>query len=422
MKMHKLIRQRRCQQEECRVDWTTHKSARRQRFSMNGSRPSILPLLSFFALILANLPIVGAATRSAPSSFAFQYKPCGNHLHSSNTENQRDIRPLFLDSHPRSDRRIPLHATSSLSSNFAPKDPTSNLQTAGVPRHVAFICDGNSRWAKARGLPASAGHVAGADQLVKILDSVKESGVLYCTLFAFSTENWKRSPKEIKDLMRIMEESCHRFYNRALSERVQVQILGDMEDERISNGLREALHKLERDTAEHVARESGPPFTVCFAINYGGKKDILNASLKLAQAIADNNLSPEQVDEDTLASFLSTKNVPDPDLIIRTSGECRLSNFMLWNAAYAELYFTDVLWPDFNHQSWLESLQWYSQRQRKFGGRQLSSSPSMTNGVAATRGIGNWTNSIRQLDDPCGWNHVTHTIAVPCRRRLTMII
>jgi undecaprenyl diphosphate synthase len=291
---------------------------------------------------------------------------------------------------PKSDNLLPqyCHLFSSRQSKMTLFD---RLHPQQVPRHVAFICDGNSRWAKERGLPVSAGHVAGADQLVKILDALKESGVLYCTLYTFSTENWKRPPSEIVDLMRIMEASCNRFYDRVMQDHVQVKILGDLEDERIPDSLRAALHKLERDTTEKTVKaiSSKPPFTICFCINYGGRKDIVNASLKLAAAIADKQVSPEDVTEDLFASFLSTSDVPDPDLVIRTSGECRLSNYLLWNIAYAELYFANVYWPSFNRDSWQDALQWYSKRTRKFGGRQaLEATTSLQrNGVTSLEGM-----------------------------------
>ncbi|CAB9526022.1 Ditrans,polycis-undecaprenyl-diphosphate synthase ((2E,6E)-farnesyl-diphosphate specific) [Seminavis robusta] len=270
--------------------------------------------------------------------------------------------------------------------------PSQQQDSLKIPRHVALICDGNSRWAKKRGLPSSAGHVAGANQLVNILDALKESGVEYATLFAFSTENWKRPQSEIDDLMRIMEESSHKFYHKAMREHVQVQILGDLQDARIPASLRRALRKLQDDTAVKTAQSTQrPPFTVCFAINYGGRQDIVNASLKLAQAIANGTIAPDQVDEALFASMLCTRDIPDPDLVIRTSGECRLSNYLLWNIAYAELYFcNDIYWPDFDQKSWNRALQWYSQRTRKFGGRQQQQQsaqeerPPRANGATAS--------------------------------------
>ena len=270
-------------------------------------------------------------------------------------------------------------------------------QYQNIPQHVAIICDGNSRWAQARGLPSSFGHAAGADQLVKMVDALRASGVQYCSFYAFSTENWKRPPQEIHDLLRIMEETCRRFHPRMMRERIRVKVLGDLEDERIPPGLRTAFQTLVRDTAENTAvttngkQEQQEPFTICFALNYGGRNDIVQASLQLAERIAAGDIDTNDVNEELFSSFLCTRDIPDPDLIIRTSGECRLSNFMLWNAAYAELYFTDVLWPDFDKYCWQEALEWYSQRQRKFGGRHPltakerinSNARNSENGIAA---------------------------------------
>ena len=257
---------------------------------------------------------------------------------------------------------------------------------SNIPQHVAIICDGNSRWAQARGLPASLGHAAGADQLVKMVDALRASGVTYCSFYAFSTENWKRPLHEIHDLWRIMEETCRRCLPRMTRDRIRVKVLGDLEDERIPPGVRDAFQTLVNETAQNTdvttkttngkrqpqrqpQQQQEDPFTICFALNYGGRNDIVQASLQLAERIAAGDVQPKDVNEALLSSFLYTREIPDPDLIIRTSGECRLSNFMLWNAAYAELYFTDVLWPDFNKDAWQEALEWYSQRQRKFGGR-----------------------------------------------------
>lgn len=237
-----------------------------------------------------------------------------------------------------------------------------------IPRHVAFICDGNSRWALARGLPASAGHLAGADRLIDTLETLKRSGVECCTFYGFSTENWKRSDAEIRDILYVMEQTARKFYDKAVKEHVRVKILGDLEDSRIPRGLQEILYKLERDTADF----SPTTLTVCIAINYGGRQDILNASVKLSQAIASGELKEDQVTEDDFSSLLYTSDIPDPDLMIRTGGEKRLSNFLLWNCAYSELYFSQDLWPDFDEASILEALEWYSSRSRRFGGRMTS--------------------------------------------------
>ena len=246
-----------------------------------------------------------------------------------------------------------------------------------VPRHVAFICDGNSRWAQARGLPASVGHLAGADRLIDCLQMLKGTDIEYCTFYGFSTENWKRSPEEIRDIMFAMEQTARKFYDRAIEDNVRVRILGDLLDPRIPNSLRNILQKLERDTSELSST-----LTVCIALNYGGRQDILNASVKMAQAIASGELNAEEVTEDDFSSFLYTSGIPDPDLMIRTGGEKRLSNFLLWNCAYSELYFSQDLWPDFDESSICEALEWYSLRSRRFGGRKASEEAAVsTNGL-----------------------------------------
>lgn len=235
-----------------------------------------------------------------------------------------------------------------------------------VPRHVAFICDGNSRWAQARGAPASVGHLAGADRLIDCLHTLKRAcGIEYCTFYGFSTENWKRSPEEIRDILFVMEQTARKFYTKAIDEQVRVKILGDLDDSRIPQSLCHVLQKLERDTAGFPSTS----LTVCIAINYGGRQDIVNASVRMAQAIASGDLHADEVTEDDFSSLLYTSDIPDPDLMIRTGGEKRLSNFLLWNCAYSELYFCNDLWPDFDDSSMLEALEWYSSRSRRFGGR-----------------------------------------------------
>uniref|UniRef100_A0A7S2ULW0 Alkyl transferase n=1 Tax=Attheya septentrionalis TaxID=420275 RepID=A0A7S2ULW0_9STRA len=266
-----------------------------------------------------------------------------------------------------------------------------------VPRHVAFICDGNSRWATSRHLPTFMGHSRGADAMVDTVQHLKEFNVEVCTFFGFSTENWARPPQEVQNILKVMEMTARTFYQSALNERVQVKILGDLTDKRIPSSLREILEQLEQDTVQHSPTNSNCDtdshgdgaspkgtvqnnegrLTVCLAVNYGGRNDILNAAHKLACSMAEGNTiggGPlkfnEQDGEKMLASFLCTASIPDPDLIIRTGGERRLSNFLLWNAAYAELYFDDVLWPDFDRLHLEKALRWYSSRSRRFGGRE----------------------------------------------------
>jgi undecaprenyl diphosphate synthase len=244
-----------------------------------------------------------------------------------------------------------------------------------MPRHVALICDGNSRWARARNLPAVAGHAAGAERSVQVLRALRDTGqVTHCTMYAFSTENWKRPESEIRDIWTVMEQTAKRLYSAVLEENMILRVVGDLSDDRIPASLREILQSLEQETLEKstfIPGENGDtPVTLCLAINYGGRQDILNASKRLAKLIANGEVDPDSVTEETFAACLDTSNVPDPDLIIRTSGEKRLSNFLLWNAAYAELYFTDTLWPDFDAASVRDALDWFSKRRRRFGAHQ----------------------------------------------------
>jgi undecaprenyl diphosphate synthase len=233
---------------------------------------------------------------------------------------------------------------------------------AVVPRHVALICDGNSRWANARRVPLSVGHLAGADRLMDTIQTLKRAGVQCITFYGFSTENWTRPPREIEDILSVMEHTARNFYSKAVEENVRVTILGNLRDERIPNGLRDILSKIERDTCQNSVM-------VCIAVNYGGRQDILHASLRLAEAISSGQMRRENVTEEDFSSFLCTSDIGDPDLMIRTGGEKRLSNFLLWNSAYSELYFSNVLWPDFDEVLVMEALEWFSTRSRRFGGR-----------------------------------------------------
>jgi undecaprenyl diphosphate synthase len=244
-------------------------------------------------------------------------------------------------------------------------------KAAATPRHVAFVCDGNSRWATARNLPSAAGHAAGANRLIEVIRAMQAiSSVTHCTFYGFSTENWKRPASEIRDIFMVMEQTARRFYDKLLHEGVILKVIGDMSDERIPAGLREILQQLEQETQNKYANDAtGHVVTLCLAINYGGRHDIINASKRLATRIADGTLDPNSLNEETFAACLDTADVPDPDLLIRTSGESRLSNFMLWNAAYAELYFTETLWPDFDANAVQAAFDWYAQRRRRFGAR-----------------------------------------------------
>lgn len=244
-----------------------------------------------------------------------------------------------------------------------------------TPKHVGFICDGNSRWAKKRRLPTSAGHLAGANRFVDLLDELREDGIQYCTFFGFSTENWNRPKGEIDAIFQLMEGTARRVRSRLRldASAFEIRILGDLEDERIPRTLKttlEELHQVTGSFEEKTANHTSPgKLTVCLAINYGGRQDILRASQKIADAVVKGEILTPDITEDLFASYLSTAGIPDPDLIIRTSGESRLSNFLLWNCAYSEIFVSPAFWPDFDQESWKEALSWYQQRQRRYGSR-----------------------------------------------------
>lgn len=250
-------------------------------------------------------------------------------------------------------------------------DDGAKSDTTSIPQHVAFVCDGNSRWAAARNLPAVAGHVAGTKRVVELLDALRECGVMCCTMFAFSTENWNRPRREVNEVLNVMEQTARQLYRWLLQEKFRIRILGDLTDDRIPESLRSVLRRLQDDTQE-ATKNHKEPFTLCIAVNYGGRQDIVSASKRLVLLIAEGAMDVEDVSEHVFSSLLGTEGMPDPDLIIRTSGESRLSNFLLWNAAYSELYFADTLWPDFDRDSLRKALTWYASRRRRFGARTIS--------------------------------------------------
>lgn len=228
-----------------------------------------------------------------------------------------------------------------------------------VPVHVGFIMDGNGRWAQKKGLPRSMGHKAGAEALRKIIAYCRKVGVKYITCYAFSTENWKRPQDEVNALMKLFNDYLDEI-DKFSGEKSKIVFLGDKSP--FPEKLRERMIKLEKDSAHHDS------VTIMLAMNYGGRDDIVYAAKKLAAYAVNGDISPSDIDEKMLSGLLYTGNAPDADLIIRTSGEQRISNFLLWQSAYAELYFTDVLWPDFNEKELKKAFEAYSQRSRRFGG------------------------------------------------------
>jgi undecaprenyl diphosphate synthase len=215
--------------------------------------------------------------------------------------------------------------------------------------------------------------------LLNCFEALKKRGIQCCTVYGFSTENWRRSRDEVRDILTVIEGTARKFEHRAIEEGVRVKILGDMTDERLPRSLSNALLSLESKT--HAATkhlESDDCLTVCLAVNYGGRHDILNASIKLATRIVEEMLDPKSLTESDFAVCLYTATIPEPDLVVRTGGDQRLSNFLLWDVSYAELYFTDVLWPDFDETELSRALSWFANRSRRFGGRKIPAFESLT--------------------------------------------
>ncbi len=230
-----------------------------------------------------------------------------------------------------------------------------------VPRHVAIIMDGNGRWASGRGLPRVAGHKAGAEAVRRAMQAAVDNGVEVLTLYAFSSENWKRSSEEIADLTGLMRFYLERELAALHKEGVKLRLIGDY-----SAFGPELVGRLER-AIEHTSHNDR--LTLVVALNYGSRAEIAAAARALAERAADGTLDPKAIDEEAVAGELETDGLPELDLLIRTSGEVRLSNFLLWQAAYAELVFLDTLWPDFTEQLFEEVLERFAARERRFGGR-----------------------------------------------------
>ncbi|TCL09262.1 undecaprenyl pyrophosphate synthetase [Shimia isoporae] len=230
---------------------------------------------------------------------------------------------------------------------------------AAGPRHVAIIMDGNGRWAQARGRPRLFGHHAGAKRVKEIVRACPDLGVKYLTIFGFSTENWKRTQSEVAGLMSLFRQYIRKEARALQAEGVRVRFIGDRP--RLDEKLRELMDELEALTQDN----DGVHLTI--ALNYGGRDEVARATQRLAQDVADGRLKPEDVGEETLPKYLDTHVLPDPDLVIRTSGEARISNFLLWQSAYAEYEFIDTLWPDFTREVFRDLVRSYSTRDRRFG-------------------------------------------------------
>ena len=246
-------------------------------------------------------------------------------------------------------------------------DNTSTTEHSGVegvpsgrlPQHVAIILDGNNRWAKLRHLPGLAGHKAGVERVREVIEACGDCGVEVLTLFAFSSENWNRPQKEVNGLMGLFLRALRRETQKLQRNRIRLKIIGDIS--RFSPVIQSHIREAERLTADDAK------VTLIIAANYGGKWDIAQAARKIAEKVAAGDIEPDQINDELIEQHLSTAGYPPPDLMIRTSGEQRMSNFLLWQCAYSEYYFTNTLWPDFGREAFQRALQSYANRQRRFG-------------------------------------------------------
>ena len=228
-----------------------------------------------------------------------------------------------------------------------------------IPRHVAIIMDGNGRWAKQHGVPRLKGHAEGTQSVEAVLRACKRAGIQYLTLYAFSTENWVRPPSEIKGLMRILTQFLKTRETDMLQEKIRLRAIGRLHDlpRLVFNELQRVMKATEHFTQHQLI----------LALSYGGRDEITQAIRAIARRVHDGKLAVRDIDEALVARHLFAPDVPDPDLLIRTSGEMRLSNFMLWQASYTELYITETLWPDFREDAFAKALAAYARRQRRFG-------------------------------------------------------
>jgi undecaprenyl diphosphate synthase len=232
-------------------------------------------------------------------------------------------------------------------------------QITTIPRHIAIIMDGNGRWAQQRGKPRLAGHRAGAHAVHKTIKAAIAAKIEILSLFAFSTENWRRPQKEVSSLMQLLLKGLQEETKKLHENQIQLKFIGDRQ--RFSAKLREQMQQAELLTQHNAGLK------LIVAVNYGGQWDITQAAQQLAQQVIAGKIAPKEINTELFAQFLTTENLPNPDLFIRTSGEQRISNFFLWQLAYAELYFTNVLWPDFDEKELQRALKDFAKRKRRFG-------------------------------------------------------
>ncbi len=236
----------------------------------------------------------------------------------------------------------------------------NELKRGSIPRHVAIIMDGNGRWAKKRHLPRIFGHKKGVEVLKEIIIACKDIGIKYLTAYSFSSENWQRPDQEVMELMQLFDEALKRELNGLIKNDVRLNLIGRKSN--IPSGVLKTFENSESRTKNNKS------LILNIAFNYGSRQEILDALKKIIEAYPDKKIDTlEEFNTDSLAGFLYTAGMPDPDLLIRTSGEYRLSNFLLWQMAYTEMYFTDILWPDFNRKHFFRAIYNYQQRSRRFG-------------------------------------------------------
>ena len=228
-----------------------------------------------------------------------------------------------------------------------------------VPQHIAIILDGNGRWAKAKGMPRNYGHAQGSKNVEKICEEAWRMGIKYLTVYAFSTENWSRPENEVAALMKLLRNYMKTCLKTAAKNDMKIRVIGDIEP--LDDDIKSRIRELEAATTDN----GGLNFTI--ALNYGSRDELTRAAQKMAKDCAEGKIKEEEIDESVFETYLDTHGIPDPDMMIRTSGEQRLSNYLLWQLAYSEFYFTDVPWPDFTKEELVKAIEEYNHRHRRFG-------------------------------------------------------
>ena len=228
-----------------------------------------------------------------------------------------------------------------------------------VPQHIAIILDGNGRWAKAKGMPRNYGHAQGSKNVEKICEEAWRMGIKYLTVYAFSTENWSRPENEVAALMKLLRNYMKTCLKTAAKNEMKIRVIGDIEP--LDDDIKSRIRELEAATTDN----GGLNFTI--ALNYGSRDELTRAAQKMAKDCAEGKIKAEEIDESVFETYLDTHGIPDPDMMIRTSGEQRLSNYLLWQLAYSEFYFTDVPWPDFTKEELVKAIEEYNHRHRRFG-------------------------------------------------------